>query len=119
MRLSLSLGMHRHARVSRPSVLLTDTQQPRTVREHRYPGPGAHAYQEAITLTTEPMGSRQARALADVDRDYPGWHAWPATLAGLVYARRPMSSPPMVVRAVTVGQLRTEIEAAEAERGLR
>jgi len=61
----------------------------------------------------------RAAALADVDRDYPGWHAWPAVIGGVVYARRPMTSPPMVVRAVTVRELRTEIEDAERERGLR
>jgi hypothetical protein len=60
-----------------------------------------------------------ASALAQVDRDYPGWHAWPAALAGLVYARRPRTSPPLVVRAVTVQGLRAEIENAERERGLR
>ena len=52
-------------------------------------------------------------------RDYPGWHAWPAALAGMVYARRPRTSPPLVVRATSVNQLRTEIEIAEQERGLR
>jgi hypothetical protein len=82
-------------------------------------GPGGHAYWEAITLTTEPNDDGRGEELAQVDRDYPGWHAWPAALAGLVYARRPQTSPPMVVRAVTVNQLRTEIEAAERERGLR
>jgi len=67
----------------------------------------------------EPNDHQQAAALAQVDRDYPGWHAWPAALAGLVYARRPRTSPPMVVRATSVDQLRSEIEAAERERGLR
>ena len=66
-----------------------------------------------------PTDTDLASALARVDRDYPGWHAWPAALAGLVYARRPRTSPPMVVRATSVGQLRTEIENAETERGLR
>jgi hypothetical protein len=61
----------------------------------------------------------RARALAEVDRDYPGWHAWPAVLAGLVYARRPNSSPPLVVRATTADALRQAIEDAERERGLR
>jgi hypothetical protein len=70
-------------------------------------------------LTTEPNDGERARALAQVDRAYPGWHAWPAALAGLVYARRPQTSPPLVVRAASVGQLRTEIENAERERGLR
>jgi hypothetical protein len=66
-----------------------------------------------------PTDTDLASALALVDRDYPGWHAWPAALAGLLYARYPRSTPPMVVRAVTVDQLRTEIEGAERERGLR
>ena len=70
-------------------------------------------------MTAEPNDGERARALAQVDRDYPGWHAWPAALAGLVYARRPLTSPPLVVRATSVNQLRTEIENAETERGLR
>lgn len=61
----------------------------------------------------------RARALAEVDRDYPPWHAWRGVLGGLVYARRPNSSPPMVVRAVTTDELRQAIEDAERERGLR
>ena len=66
-----------------------------------------------------PNDQDRISALAEVDRDYPGWHAWPAALAGLVYARRPRTSPPLVVRATSVDQLRKEIEAAERERGLR
>ena len=69
-------------------------------------------------MTTVPNGSEQARALADVDRDYPPWHAWEGVF-GLLYARWSQSSPPMVVRAVTPDGLRLEIETAEAERGLR
>ena len=61
----------------------------------------------------------RARALAQIDADYPGWHAWPAVLGGLVYARRPRSSPPLVVRSATIGGLRQAIENAERERGLR
>ena len=70
-------------------------------------------------MTMEPNGSEQARALAEVARDYPGWHAWPGVLAGVVYARRPRTSPPMVVRAISPDGLRQAIEAAETERGLR
>ena len=64
-------------------------------------------------------GAEQRRALAAVDRDSPPWHAWPAVLAGVLYARRPNTSPPMVVRAITPNGLRQEIERAEHERGLR
>jgi hypothetical protein len=64
-------------------------------------------------------GAERRRALAAVDRDYPPWHAWPGVLAGVLYARRPNTSPPMVVRAVPPDGLRHEIERAEHERGLR
>jgi hypothetical protein len=70
-------------------------------------------------MAAEPNDEQRTRALADVDRDYPGWHAWPAVLAGLVYARRPRSTPPLVVRSATVAGLREAIENAERERGLR
>ena len=66
-----------------------------------------------------PTDTDLVSALAQVGRDYPGWHAWPAALAGLVYARRPRTSPPLVVRATSVNQLRIEIENAETERGQR
>ena len=46
-------------------------------------------------------GAERRRALAGVDRDYPPWHAWPGALAGVLYARRPGTSPPMVVRSIT------------------
>jgi hypothetical protein len=69
------------------------------------------------------MGARpdddSARALAKITQDYPAWHAWPGTVAGVVYARRSRSSPPLVVRASTTDQLRREIEIAERARGLR
>lgn len=58
-------------------------------------------------------------ALVDVEHEYPGWACWPAVIAGLLYARRPRISPPMVVRAISPDALRAEIERAERERGLR
>lgn len=57
-------------------------------------------------------------ALAAIDDDLPPWRAWEGALAGLVYARRPNCSPPLVVRSTTAAGLRREIERAEAERGL-
>jgi hypothetical protein len=57
--------------------------------------------------------------LAVIDQEYSGWHAWPAVLGGLVYARYPRSSPPLVVRAASAEALREAIEEAERERGLR
>jgi hypothetical protein len=52
-------------------------------------------------------------ALAAIEADYPAWHCWAGAIAGLVYARRNLSSPPRVVRAVTTGELRAEVEEAE------
>ena len=70
-------------------------------------------------MSAEPNNDERARALAEVERDHPGWHAWPGVLAGVVYPRRTRSSPPLVVRAINPADLRHAIEAAEAERGLR
>ena len=70
-------------------------------------------------MGTEPNDGERARALAEVEHDYPGWQAWPGVLAGVMYARRPRTSPPLVVRSVTPDGLRQAIEAAETERGLR
>jgi len=69
-------------------------------------------------MATEPSDHARQRVLAEVDRDYPPWHAWEGVF-GLLYARWPQSSPPMVVRAVTPDGLRQAIEAAERLRGLR
>ena len=64
-------------------------------------------------------GRDNLHTLAAIARDLPPWHAWEGAIAGLVYARRPGSSPPMCVRSTTVAGLRQEIEAAERRRGLR
>jgi hypothetical protein len=68
-------------------------------------------------MGTEPNDAERARAMAEVEHDYPGWQTWPGVLAGVVYARRPRTSPPLVVRAITLDGLRQAIERAETERG--
>jgi hypothetical protein len=70
-------------------------------------------------VTAQLNDDERVRALAEIERDYPGWRAWSGVLAEVVYARRPYSSPPLVVRAITSTELRHAIEAAETERGLR
>ena len=70
-------------------------------------------------MATEPNDDDRGQELAAIDRDYPPWHAWQGPLGGLLYARRPVPRPPMVVRGATAGALRQAIEAAERERGLR
>jgi len=47
--------------------------------------------------------------------EFPDWHVWRG-VAGLLYARRPRSSPPKVVRGKTTGDLREQIRLAEAPR---
>jgi hypothetical protein len=69
-------------------------------------------------MATEPDTDQCARALTAVAHDYPGWETWPG-VAGMVYARRPRTSPALVVRAVSTEALRVAIEDAERERGLR
>ena len=69
-------------------------------------------------MAEQPNDQERERALAEMARDYPGWETWPG-VSVLVYARRPRTSPPLVVRATTTGELRQAIESAEIERGLR
>jgi hypothetical protein len=57
-------------------------------------------------------------ALAAVEAAHLGWQCWPGVIPPLVYARRPRSSPPVVVRAATPEALAEAIERAEAERHL-
>jgi hypothetical protein len=70
-------------------------------------------------MSAQPNDQERDDELAGVDHDYPPWHAWRGVLGGLLYARRPNSSPPMVVRATSPDGLRQAIESAERERGLR
>jgi hypothetical protein len=58
------------------------------------------------------------RDLAAITHDLPPWQAWEGVIAGLLYARRPNCTPPLVVRSTTADGLRQEIEHAEEERGL-
>jgi hypothetical protein len=44
--------------------------------------------------------------------EFPYWHVWRG-VSGLLYARRPLTSPPVVVRATDVGHLRDQIKNAE------
>ena len=44
--------------------------------------------------------------------EFPQWHVWRG-VCGLVYARRPRTSPPLVVRAENAVELRVQIKRAE------
>jgi hypothetical protein len=45
--------------------------------------------------------------------EFPHWHVWRG-VAGLLYARRPRSTPPIVVRATDAAGLRDRIRQATA-----
>jgi hypothetical protein len=47
--------------------------------------------------------------------EFPYWHVWRG-VAGLLYARRPKSSPPKVVRGKSTVDLRDQIRLAEVPR---
>ncbi len=75
-----------------------------------------------MTTASHPVGSPDGAprgALAAIPDDYPGWLAWEGAIAGMLYARRPRTSPPMVVRSTTTDGYGQEIESAEQERGIR
>ena len=61
--------------------------------------------------------SERNAALAAIERD-TRWHTW-VGVAGLLYAAKPRSSPPRVVRAATPEQLREAIAASEQQRRQR
>jgi hypothetical protein len=44
--------------------------------------------------------------------EFPRWHVWRG-VAGILYARKPKSSPPQVVRGDTVDKLASEIRRSE------
>ena len=46
--------------------------------------------------------------------EFPHWHVWRG-VCGLVYARRPRTSPPVVVRGEDVADLRDQISRAEGK----
>jgi hypothetical protein len=43
---------------------------------------------------------------ADLENAFPGWHAWVGAGGDLYYARRLLSSPPVVFRSATIWELR-------------
>jgi hypothetical protein len=53
--------------------------------------------------------------IAWLEADYPGWHVW-LGVSSLWYARRVLSSPPVIVRAANLTELRAAI-SEHASRG--
>jgi hypothetical protein len=50
--------------------------------------------------------------LEEIAAEFPRWHVWQG-IAGLVYARKPLTSPPVVVRAEDATDLRDQIRGWE------
>jgi hypothetical protein len=63
-------------------------------------------------MESDPIPAGVCATLRRIERDHPGWHIW-ASVGGLVYARRLMSSPPLVYRASDPGQLEARIREYE------
>jgi hypothetical protein len=69
----------------------------------------------------EEQGSRLRKAAGEDVPDwwpyaaeFPQWHVWRG-VSGLVYGRRPRTSPPIVVRAEDVVDLRDQIRRVEGQ----
>jgi hypothetical protein len=58
------------------------------------------------------VDQRNDKPPATLTAAFPAWHFW-LGVSGIKYARRPMSSPPKVVRAPTWELLRKELEAVQ------
>ena len=54
----------------------------------------------------------------DLETEFPCWHWWRG-VSGIFYVRRVKSSPPVVLRAESLDDLRTQVRAYLAERAQR
>lgn len=64
-----------------------------------------------------PKRARNEAALAELNalrRDFPHWHIWTGVGGLLVYGRRQLSSPPAVMRAADLCDLRQQMTEWEA-----
>jgi len=62
-----------------------------------------------------PNGAATRAALAAISES-TGWHCWPGVIPPLLYARRPLSSPPRVVRATSPAALLAAVRHNDATR---
>jgi hypothetical protein len=69
--------------------------------------------QEATRERSSQPPARTARPLTALRGQFPGWEAWRG-ISGLLYARRRMSSPPVVFRGYTAKSLAEQIREHEA-----
>ena len=52
--------------------------------------------------------TKEREIIARLEADYPDWHVW-LGVSSLWYARRVLSSPPVIVRAANLTELREAI----------
>jgi hypothetical protein len=52
-----------------------------------------------------------------IEREFPGWHCWEGVGDTGFYARRLLSSPPVVLRAESLDDLRVQVRDYLASRG--
>ena len=79
------------------------------------PGPGTARTAQPPPGHAGRCGTAEAPDWWPYSREFPHWHVWRG-VAGLLYARRPRSSPPKVARAWDVITLRERIISAEVRR---
>ncbi len=60
----------------------------------------------------DPTGGTTNEIIATLEREFPRWHVWQG-ISGLLYARRPLTSPPVVVRGEDAVDLRDQIRGWE------
>jgi hypothetical protein len=65
-------------------------------------------------MGNDPIPAALCATLSRLESDHPGWHTW-AGVSGLVYARRLMSSPPVVYRASDPRELEARIREYEGK----
>jgi hypothetical protein len=63
-------------------------------------------------MANDPTPGALCATLRRIERDHPGWHTW-AGVAGLLYARRLKSSPPVVYRSTNPADLEARIREHE------
>jgi hypothetical protein len=70
---------------------------------------------ERGTVTRQEAAEEKAPDWWPYAPEFPDWHVWRG-VAGLLYARRPRSSPPKVVRGKDTVDLRDQILLTEMHR---
>ena len=83
------------------------------IRLKKYRADLTRGYLYSTLLYTATVDKHSAEpTLEDVQSEYPAWHCWRG-IAGLLYARKPLTSPPVVIRGEDATDLRDKIRGWE------